>query len=48
MPDDDLARQDRRPGVTLLPDEAGLAVAAHCTVHNTLRHEPGISIELDS
>ncbi len=27
--------------------EALLAVASHCTVHNTLRQQPGISIELD-
>ena len=26
--------------------EALLAVASHCTVHNTLRHEPEVSIEL--
>jgi putative redox protein len=25
-----------------------LVVASHCTVHNTLRQEPGISIEVDS
>lgn len=25
-----------------------LAVASHCTVHNTLRQEPGVSIELDT
>jgi len=32
-----------------LPDQrrdALLAVASHCTVHNTLRHEPSVSIEL--
>jgi putative redox protein len=23
-----------------------LAVASHCTVHNTLRQEPGVSIDL--
>jgi putative redox protein len=28
--------------------DALLAVASHCTVHNTLRQEPGVSIELDS
>jgi putative redox protein len=27
--------------------DALLAVASHCTVHNTLRQKPGISIELD-
>jgi putative redox protein len=27
--------------------DALLAVASHCTVHNTLRQQPGISIELD-
>jgi uncharacterized OsmC-like protein len=27
--------------------EALLAVASHCTVHNTLRQEPAVSIELD-
>jgi uncharacterized OsmC-like protein len=32
-----------------LPDQrraALLAVASHCTVHNTLRQEPSVSIEL--
>jgi putative redox protein len=28
--------------------DALLAVASHCTVHNTLRQQPGVSIELDS
>lgn len=27
--------------------DALLAVASHCTVHNTLRQQPGVSIELD-
>jgi len=27
--------------------DALLAVASHCTVHNTLRQQPGINIELD-
>jgi uncharacterized OsmC-like protein len=33
----------------LPPERRGalLAVASHCTVHNTLRQQPGISIELD-
>ena len=26
--------------------DALLAVASHCTVHNTLRHEPDVTIEL--
>lgn len=26
--------------------EALVAVASHCTVHNTLRHQPGVAIEL--
>jgi LmbE family N-acetylglucosaminyl deacetylase len=34
-----------RPGAAR---DALLAVASHCTVHNTLRREPRISIELDS
>jgi uncharacterized OsmC-like protein len=29
-------------------EAALLAVASHCTVHNTLRHPPGIAIELDT
>jgi uncharacterized OsmC-like protein len=35
-------------GVPAQRRDALLAVASHCTVHNTLRREPGISIELDS
>jgi LmbE family N-acetylglucosaminyl deacetylase len=27
---------------------AALLHASHCTVHNTLRHEPGVRVELDS
>jgi putative redox protein len=35
-------------GIPAQRRDALLAVASHCTVHNTLRHEPGVSIELDS
>lgn len=35
-------------GVPAQRKDALLAVASHCTVHNTLRHEPAVSIELDS
>lgn len=35
-------------GVPAQRRDALLAVASHCTVHNTLRQEPGISIELGS
>ena len=35
-------------GIPAQRRDALLAVASHCTVHNTLRQEPGISIELDS
>lgn len=35
-------------GVPAQRRDALLAVASHCTVHNTLRQEPGVSIELDS
>lgn len=35
-------------GIPAQRRHALLAVASHCTVHNTLRHEPGVSIELDS
>jgi uncharacterized OsmC-like protein len=35
-------------GIPAQRRDALLAVASHCTVHNTLRQAPGISIELDS
>lgn len=35
-------------GIPAQRRDALLAVASHCTVHNTLRQVPGISIELDS
>jgi putative redox protein len=35
-------------GIPAQRRDALLAVASHCTVHNTLRQQPGISIELDS
>jgi len=35
-------------GIPAQRRDALLAVASHCTVHNTLRREPGVSIELDS
>jgi putative redox protein len=35
-------------GIPAQRRDALLAVASHCTVHNTLRQEPGVSIELDS
>jgi uncharacterized OsmC-like protein len=35
-------------GITAQRRGALLAVASHCTVHNTLRQEPAISIELDT
>jgi putative redox protein len=35
-------------GIPAQRRDALLAVASHCTVHNTLRHEPGVSVELDS
>ena len=35
-------------GIPAQRRDALLAVASHCTVHNTLRQEPEISIELDS
>lgn len=34
------------PGLPEGRRDALLAVASHCTVHNTLRHEPAVSIEL--
>jgi putative redox protein len=35
-------------GVPAQRRDAMLAVASHCTVHNTLRQEPDVSIELDA
>jgi uncharacterized OsmC-like protein len=35
-------------GVPAQRRDALLAVASHCTVHNTLRQKPAVSIELDS
>ncbi len=35
-------------GVPAQRRDALLAVASHCTVHNTLRQEPAVTIELDS
>jgi putative redox protein len=35
------------PGVPPGRRDALLAVASHCTVHNTLRQQPGISLVLD-
>ncbi|HTZ92671.1 MAG TPA: OsmC family protein [Streptosporangiaceae bacterium] len=35
-------------GIPAQRRDALLAVASHCTVHNTLRHGPGVSIELES
>jgi uncharacterized OsmC-like protein len=35
-------------GIPAQRRDALLAVASHCTVHNTLRHEPGVSVEFDS
>jgi putative redox protein len=35
-------------GVPAQRQDALLAVASHCTVHNTLRQQPAVSIELDS
>jgi putative redox protein len=34
------------PGLPEQRRAALLAVASHCTVHNTLRHEPSVSVEL--
>jgi putative redox protein len=35
------------PGVPPWRRDALLAVASHCTVHNTLRQQPGVSLDLD-
>jgi putative redox protein len=35
-------------GIPAQRRDALLAVASHCTVHNTLRREPQVSVELDS
>jgi hypothetical protein len=35
-------------GIPAQRRDALLAVASHCTVHNTLRREPAVSFELDS
>ena len=45
----EVALKIRVPGGVPPGREAALlAVAPHCTVHNTLRHPPGIAIELDT